>query len=94
VSPTQRFTPPRCLQLVLAFEVGETKATFHALQVRSTAGRPSQSSTLHGKCWAARTAAEAIIMSSTSAMGMPARFAFFCTSSIMTMNWGMPSACT
>ena len=69
-------------------------ATFHAHQVRSTAGRPSQSSTVRGKCWAARTAAEAIITSSTSAMGMPARFAFFCASSIMTMNWGMPSACT
>ena len=41
------------------------------------AGRPSQYVTLRGKCWAARTAAEAIITSSTSAMGMPARFAFF-----------------
>jgi hypothetical protein len=69
-------------------------ATFHARQVQSTAGRPSQSSTSRGKCWAARTAAEAIITSSTSAMGMPARFAFFCASSIMTMNWRMPSACT
>ena len=26
--------------------------------------------------------------------GHAARFAFFCASSIMTMNWGMPSACT
>ena len=25
MSPTQRFTPPRCLQLALAFEVGETE---------------------------------------------------------------------
>ncbi len=28
MSPTQRFTPPRCLQLALAFEVGETECHF------------------------------------------------------------------
>jgi hypothetical protein len=28
VSPTQRFTLPRCLQLALAFEVGEAKCHF------------------------------------------------------------------
>ena len=47
----------------------------------SMAGRPSQSVTLRGKCWAGRTAAEAIITSLTLAMGMPARFAFYCASS-------------
>jgi hypothetical protein len=41
------------------------------------AGRPSQSVTLRGKCWAASTAAEAIITSSTLAMCMPPCFAFF-----------------
>jgi hypothetical protein len=38
------------------------------------------------------TTAKAIITSLTSVMGMPARFAFFLASSIMMMNWGMPSA--
>jgi len=52
-------------------------ATLHTLQVWPIAERPSQSSSLRGNCWAARTAAEAIIMSSTSAMGMFARSAFF-----------------
>ncbi len=40
-------------------------------------------STSRGKCIAARTAAEAIMTSSMSAMGMPARLAFFWASSSM-----------
>ncbi len=63
-------------------------------QVWALVGRPFQSSTLHGKCWAASTAAKAIITSSMLAIGMLTRIAFFCASSIMTMNWGMPSTCT
>jgi hypothetical protein len=39
------------------------------LHVRVLVSRPSQSSTLHGKCWAARTATEAIITSSTLVIG-------------------------
>ncbi len=53
------------------------KATFHALHVQLAAGRPFQSFTSYRKCWAARTAAKAIITSLTSATGMPARFTFF-----------------
>jgi hypothetical protein len=49
------------------------KATFQAGSVQDAAGRPYQLSTSRGKCWAARTAADAIMTSSTSAIGIPAR---------------------
>ena len=52
------------------------KAVFHAGHIRLAVGRPSQLSTSWGKCCTARTAAEAIMTSSTSVMGMPTRFAF------------------
>jgi len=66
---------------------------FQAVQLQEAAGRLSQSSTLRGKGWAVKTAADAIMTNSKSAMGMSARLAFFCASSNMMMYWGMPSAC-
>jgi hypothetical protein len=92
VSPTERLPPPQSKDLSLALHVRKAEGRFHAVHVQEAEGRPSQSSTSRGKCWAVRTAAEAIITSSTLAMGMPACVAFFCTSSNMLMYWGVPSA--
>jgi hypothetical protein len=75
--PPNGSPPPEACSWRWRLRWARQKATFQALHMQLMAGRPSLSSTLHGKCWAARTAAKAIITSSTSAMGMPARFAFF-----------------
>ncbi len=75
------------------FRWARWNGTFQACHIRDAARRPSQSSTSHGKCWAARTATDDIMMSSSLAIGMRARIAFFWASSIMTMNWGIPFAC-
>ncbi len=84
MSASKRFTSPSRLELALAFEVGETECDLP----RSTGMVDSR------ETFPIIYLAWEIIMSSTSAMGMPAHFAFFCASSIVTMNWGMPSACT
>ncbi len=70
--PTSVSSPP---PLDLGMEVQKVEPV--EIEVREVEGRPFQSSTSRGKCCAARTAAEAIMTSSMSAMGMPARFTFF-----------------
>jgi hypothetical protein len=86
VGPPKRFAPSNASSWHWHLRGGQTEG--HLPGLHQWPGGPPTHPALRGKCWAARTAAKAIISSLTLTMGMPSYFAFFCASSIMTMNWG------
>ncbi len=75
-APPRGLPPPQAWSWCWCLRWARQKATFQVCQVRDPSARPSQLLTSRGKCWATRTAANAIMTSLTSVIGMPAHLAF------------------
>jgi hypothetical protein len=87
------FSTPQSLELALVLEVGKAESHLPALPcvIRGREAFPIVD--LTWEVLGCQDSCQCHHDYLTLAIGMPACLAFFWASSIMTMNWGMPSAC-
>ncbi len=94
MSASKPFTSPSCLELALAFEVGETECDLPRLPGTVDSRETFLIIYLTREMLGRKDSRQGHHHEFNIGDGHARPFRLFCASSIMTMNWGMPSACT
>ena len=93
MSTSKRFTSPSRLELALVFEVGETECNLPHLPGMVGSRETFSIIYLAWEMLGRKDSRRGHHHEFDIGDGHARPFCLFCASSIMTMNWGMPSAC-